>query len=292
MKRALISAAALLVLISCGGSGGGGSNPPPAPPPPSAADLLAEDLEGLTLTEFYSESFGALLKRSPEDVVWDALESTFPLDDVALNDLSDEFQRETFAMYRVVLDALRTYDRGALTAAEQLDYDVYEYFLQDVVDQLEWLYYDFRATYMLFSVQRSTERFLADIHPLETRQDAENLIARLNLVDDKFEQLIAHLERQRAAGIVEPRLTLDIALSQVAAIADSAVDDNPYFTNFVAKLPLIPGLTDADRDDLIARARSSCSRCGPMHRRPSVSDNILAAPSTMPTRCVTIRPRT
>jgi uncharacterized protein (DUF885 family) len=187
MKRLLISAATLLLLVACGGGGGGTSPPPPPPPPPppSAADVLAEELQGLTLEDFYFESFGALLKRSPEDIVWDALESTFPLDGVQLNNLSDGYQRETFAMYQVVLEALRNYDRSSLTANQQLDYDVYEYYLQDVVDRLEWIYHDFRATYMLFSVQSSTELFLTDIHPLATRQDAEDYIARLTLVDDK-----------------------------------------------------------------------------------------------------------
>jgi uncharacterized protein (DUF885 family) len=259
MKRLLISAATLLLLVACGGGGGGTSPPPPPPPPPppSAADVLAEELQGLTLDDFYFESFGALLKRSPEDIVWDALESTFPLDGVQLNNLSDGYQRETFAMYQVVLEALRNYDRSSLTANQQLDYDVYEYYLQDVVDRLEWIYHDFRATYMLFSVQSSTELFLTDIHPLATRQDAEDYIARLTLVDDKYAQLTEHLERQRQAGIIEPRLTLDIALSRVASIADSAVDNNPFFTNFVDKVQTVPDLSDSDRDELIARARSA-----------------------------------
>ena len=114
------------------------------------------------------------------------------------------------------------------------------------MDRLEFIYYDFRATYMLFSEQRSTERLLADIHPLDTVQDAENLITRLNAVDAKFEQLVEHLNRQRNAGIVEPALSMNVAISQVS-----------YFTNFRDKVGLIDGIGDAERDDLIARARSA-----------------------------------
>jgi hypothetical protein len=130
MNRLLFSTATLFFLVSCGGgsSGGGGITsappPPPPPPPPSAAELLAEELQGLTLDDFYFESFGALLRRSPEDVVWEALESIYPLDDVGLNNLSDAYQRETFAMFQVVLDALRTYDRSTLSADEQLNFDI------------------------------------------------------------------------------------------------------------------------------------------------------------------------
>ena len=129
MRRTLLAISLLLVIVSCGGDGGGNaSSPPPPPPPPagpSASEQLASDLQGLTLDEFYFESFGALIRRSPETVTWEALESVYPLDGVGLDDLSDGFQRETFAMYRVVLDALRCYDRGALTVEQQLDYDTY-----------------------------------------------------------------------------------------------------------------------------------------------------------------------
>ena len=260
MNKSLLATFTLLFVVACGGSGGGGTSPPPPPPPPpppSASELLAQDLQGLTLDEMYFESFGALIKRSPEDVVWEALETVFPLDEVGLNDLSDGYERETFAMLQVVLDALRTYDRSTLTVEEQLNYDIYEYYLQDTLDRLEFIYYDFPATYMGFSVYRSTERFFTDIHPLATEQDAEDYILRLQAVDEKFEQLIDHLNRQRNAGIVEPALTLNVALNQVTGIANSSVDNNPYFVSFVDRLQAIPGLSTATRDDLIARARAA-----------------------------------
>lgn len=257
--RILLPASALMLLIaSCGGDGGGSPTaPPPTPVTPSASEQLAEDLQGLTLDEFYDESFAALITRSPETVVWEALESLFPLQGAELDDVSDAFQRETFAMHQVVLDALRSYDRDALAVDEKLDYDIYEYFLQDTVDRLDFIYYDFRATYMNFSVQRSTQRFFTDIHPVETPQDAEDYIARLQLVDDKFDQLIDHLNRQRSVGIVEPALTINVALNQVTAIANSSADNNPFFSAFAEKLQQVQGLDDAARADLRERARAA-----------------------------------
>ena len=252
----------MLFIASCGGDGGGTATaPPPAPPAPpdgpSASEQLAEDLQGLPLDEFYAESFRALITRSPETIVWEALESEFPLQDVALDDLDDGYQRETYSMYQVVLDSLSGYDRDALSAEQQLDFDIYEYFLRDVVDERNFIYHDFRATFMSFSVQRRTERFFADIHPVATRQDAEDYIARLQLVDDKFGQLIDHLNRQRDAGIVEPAVTVNVALNQVAAIANSSTESNPYFFSFADKVRRIPGLDDADRADLLERARAA-----------------------------------
>jgi len=231
--------------------------PPPAPPGPDATEQLAEDLQDLPLDEFYAESFEALITRTPEAVVWEALESEFPLQGVALDNLEDGFQRETYSMHQVVLDALHGYDRDALTADEQLDFDIYEYFLRDEIDRLEFIYHDFRATFMNFSVQRRTERFFADIHPVDTQQDADDYIARLQLVDDKFDQLIDHLNRQRDTGIVEPALTINVALDQVTAIVNSGVESHPYYSSFADKVRKIPGLDDADRADLLERARTA-----------------------------------
>ena len=270
MRRFLLAGVLLLAMVSCGGDGGGDapSPQPPAPTGPSPSEQLAEDLQGLSLDDFYVESYEALILRSPETVVWEALQSVFPLQTVELDDVSDAYERETFAMYRVVLDALRRYDRDALTADEQLDYDVYAYLLQDEVERLEFIYHDFRATYMLFSVQRMTERFFTDIHPLSTRQDAEDYVTRLGLVDDKFDQLIDHLERQRNAGIVEPALSLNVALDQAATIAGRSTDANPYFFRFASMVGQIPGVGDADRDDLLARARAATeTSVTPAYRR-------------------------
>lgn len=270
MRRFLLASLLLLAMTSCGGGGSGepSSPPPPAPTGPGPSEQLAEDLQGLTLDDFYFDSFEALILRSPETVVWEALESVFPLAAVRLDDVSDAYQRETFAMYRVVLDALRGYDRDALTPDERLDYDTYEYFLQDEVDRLDFMYHDFRATYMLFSVQRITQRFFTDIHPLGTRQDAEDYVTRLGFVGTKFDQLIDHLQRQRDAGIVEPVLTLNIARDQAATIASRSTESNPYFEHFAARIAEIPDLSDAERDDLLARARAATeSGVTPAYRR-------------------------
>ena len=270
MKRLLLASLLLLALSSCGGGGGGEtSSPQPLPPTgPSPSEQLAQDLQGLALDDFYFESFEALILRSPETVVWEALESVFPLQAVELDDISDAYQRETFAMYQVVLDALRGYDRDLLTPDEQLDYDIYEYFLQDEVERLDFIYHDFRATYMLFSVQRVTQRFFTDIHPLGTRQDAEDYVTRLALVGGKFDQLIDHLQRQRNAGIVEPALTLGIARDQAAGIAGRSTEANPYFERFAAEIGQIEGLSVADRNDLLARARAATENSvAPAYRR-------------------------
>ena len=254
MKKALC---VLLLLAACGGGGGSGPGDPAPPAGPSPADTLAAALQGLPLDEFYFESFGALLKRSPETVVWQALEAEFPLDAVELDDLSEAYVRDTFEMYAVVLSALQGYDRSVLTPEQQLDFDFYAWYLQDHVDQLGFFWHGFPAAYSIFGVQNDTQRFFTDIHPLETPGDAENYVTRLQRVARKFRQLAEHLRKQRQNGIVEPALTMNVAIGQVAALAQTAAQDHPYYTAFVQRLAGVGGLSVAERQDLESRARAA-----------------------------------
>lgn len=265
MKIKIPVIAIALIIAGCSGSGSDApitvfTPPPPAPPTvtgPTPAEVLQVDLVGLALDDFYFESYKALITRSPETIVWRALNGVFPITEVKLDDLSERYRRDTFAMYQVVLDALIAYDRTALTADQQLTYDIYQWHLQDTVDQLEFFYYDYVATYSLFGTQRDTEQLFTEVHPLTTRQDAEDYIARMNAVPIKFNQLSIHLNNQRDAGVVEPQLTLQAAIYGTSQIIDGSVDSNPYFTTFRDKLPAIPGLNDAERQGLLDAARNA-----------------------------------
>jgi uncharacterized protein (DUF885 family) len=258
MNRRISIAFVCLMLSACGG---GGSAAPVSDNPPDLAvsEQLAADLEGLSLVAFYDQSFRALVYRSPEGIIWSAITSDYPLDTVGLDDLSDAYTRETFAVYQVILDGLRTYDRNVLSGEEQLTFDLYEWYLQDAVDRLEFIYYDFIATYNFNGVQDGTQRFFTDIHPLLTEQNARDYVTRLNAVRTKFRQVADYLNLQNGAGIIEPAITMDVALYYINQLADGSVDSNPYYTSFRDKIALIPGLSSALEQSLLDSARAATS---------------------------------
>lgn len=262
VARALAVGVALL-LAACGGGGGGAApasppaTPPPPPPPgPSAVEVFTQSIQGLSLDDFYRVSYAGLLTRSPESVVGQTLESSFPLAGVELDALTDGYQRDTFEMHRIALEVLRTYDRSTLTPARQLDYDVYEWHLADVAEKADHFYLEFPATYGIFGVPRSTEIFFTDLHPLATLADAENYITRLDLVNRKFTQLANHLLQQRQAGVVEPALTMQVAINQLAALAQGAPSAHPYYTSFSARIGE-SNIAAADLADLRTRAQNA-----------------------------------
>jgi uncharacterized protein (DUF885 family) len=265
MNKSLMVWVVALLLVSCGGGGSNSvtastSAPTSNPPPPASENVseqLRDDLQGLTLGVFYDSSYEALISRFPETIVWRGLSDLYPQEQATLDNLSDEYRRETFAMYKVVLDVLHTYDRALLPDEEKLNYDVYEWYLQDIVDRLEFIYYEFAATYSLFGVQNETQTMFTDLHPLETAQDAEDYINRLRGMVTKFSQLAAHLSRQVQAGVVEPSLTLNVAIEQAFAMSLTAANSNPYFTRFRDDIAGITGLDNRERQALLNEARAA-----------------------------------
>ena len=261
-----------LLLAACGGGGGGGgggtgaaANPPPAaapppatptepPPGPTAAEKLAEDLDGKPLDETFDRSFAALQQRDPEGVLADALTDVFPLAATALNDLSDAYQDETFDIIETILAALDEFDPDTLSEADRISYEAFRWSLEDRLAERRFRYHSFVATYSNFGKQGRTQRFFTELHPLATRQDARDYIRRLRLIDEKFDQIIDHLRRQRDAGVIEPSLTMGVALNQVGAIVISDPARTPYYTEFRDGLDGIDGLSDEARARLLADA--------------------------------------
>ncbi len=248
MKNALQISLITFLLASCGGSAETEAPPPPANTSP--ADDLALALEGLALDSFFEESFKALMLRDPEWVISLALTNVFPIQGVELTNISDNFVRNNYAMCAVILDKLLTYDRDSLGENDKISYDVYRWYLQDRIDKEQFFYHDFVASYGLFGIQRDTRLFFTDIHPLASRQDAEDYITRLGLIPRKFAQLADRLRSQRDAGIVEPFITLNIAANEVNSEAQTAASASPYFTVFRDKVASIGGLSSGQRQNL------------------------------------------
>ena len=254
MQKPLASILLIVLLSGCGGGSSSVTQPEPPPLPPTPAEVLAAALQGLSLSDYYDTSLEALTRRSPETIIWRSLDGIYPSSTPLLDDISDAYQRDTFAMYQVALDALRSYDRSVLDNEGQLNYDVYEWQLQDVVDRLEFIYYNFSATYGIFGTQVDTQQLFTEVHPLNTIQDAEDYVTRLGRVETKFAQLSDHLQLQRQNGIIEPALTLQVALNQVAATAQMNASQNPYYTALVNKIADNPAFSDAQRTNLGNRA--------------------------------------
>ena len=223
-------------------------------PTASSATPDANEFAGLDIEQFFEQSYRALLLRSPQTVTEAGLVQMLGASNDQLNDLSDDYIRETQALETAVLAQLHTYDRAALTPDQQLSYDIYDWYLTDLVAGHEFMYNDYPVSFFITSVHRGTLQFFTDIHPITNRQDVEDYITRLGGVDEQFAQLLDGLQRREEAGVALPRWAIDWTMGGVNDIARSSPRRTPFYTTLQMKMQPLSSITPDDQVALLAEA--------------------------------------
>jgi uncharacterized protein (DUF885 family) len=228
----------------------------PAPGQPSLSSTISS-LEGLPLDEFFAASFRALMLRDPEWVTAEGLSGAFDMGNGQLTNLSDAYVRETQQLQAAILDLLQQVDPETLTAEQRISYDVYEWYLHDLVRGQRFMYYDYPITHFITGIQFQLIQLFSDLHPMTSQQDAEDYVRRLWQVKDKFEGLIEGLELRRDAGVILPKFLFPWSSGDIDGLARSQPRLTPFFTTFEEKLQAVDGLEAGQRQALLQAAEEA-----------------------------------
>ncbi len=253
-----------LIFIGCGGGSSYNDTPDEADEPlelETVADYQLDEtstllsdasdrLDGLSILDFFAESFQVVKERNIEGAVSDGIADQFPLGSLGLNDISDDYAIQTTAIESLILDTLLTFDRTILSEADQLSFDVYKAHLEY---QLEWAQYqnfEYPATYGFFGWPGATEQFFTSLVPINNKFDADTYLILLNQLERRFDQITDLLDTRKTAGVIEPSITLSFSLDDVQAMANTVANASPYYTVFQEKVNALTNITAAEKQDL------------------------------------------
>lgn len=222
----------------------------------STIEAVVADLEGLPFDQFLDQSYNQFLLRDPEAITDLGLAAQFGMGNDQLTDISDAYIRETQALESAVLDLLRAYDRESLTPDQQLSYDIYEWYLDDLVRGHEFMYYRYLVSQFIYSVPDSLIYLFTELHPISSRQDAEDYVTRLSQVGVKFEQLLEGLRLSEEAGATLPRFLIPWTINNLENISRSRARSTPFYTVFRDKLNALDDLSDAEKEALLESAET------------------------------------
>ncbi|HEY2344914.1 MAG TPA: DUF885 domain-containing protein [Xanthomonadaceae bacterium] len=183
---------------------------------------------------------------------------------------------------RAALDRLHGIDRKALSPADQLDYDTFEWELQHSVARQKFREY-LQPVSSGGGVQ--TADGLAEVLPFATVQNYRDWLKRMDAVPTLVDQSIALMQEGVREHNTPPKVLLERARGQIAA---QVVDDpakSPFYRPFLKFPDAIPA---ADRAQLQAEAqRIVRGRVVPAYRKlstyfnddyfPKARDSIAAA---------------
>jgi uncharacterized protein (DUF885 family) len=218
---------------------------------PRAADLLRAQLD---------EDWTYWMTQYPEL----ATSVGYPGQNARWTDYSQAAIDARAAYLKRSLERLAAVDRAALDASGQLTLDLYRGLLDTAVKGLDF-HNDavpiagviphnlLMPINQLEGVQQDVPRTLA-LMPSATREDYENIIARLEGVGPLIDQTIALMEQGLAAGWTPPRITLRDVPAQVRSQLVGDPTTSPMLEPFRSWSLSIPG---SDRDSLRMRATAA-----------------------------------
>lgn len=155
------------------------------------------------------------------------------------DDISEEAEYIQFTNAKEQLEQLRQLDKSALSQQTQLSYELMEQTLELNIESYNWRLHNYPVSQM-FGWHTSVASTLINLHTVDSLEDAQAYIARIENVHPLFSQLIDGLELRAAKGIVPPKFVFPMAIEASKNIIKGAPftegKDSPIFADIKEKI--------------------------------------------------------
>ena len=252
LSNRILIAAIALPLAACGED----ATAPAAQPAPDAAAAAAAETQDQTaaINAWFDDEFERQVARSPMFQTFLGRKTSYG----EWDDVSDAFQQESHRLQMAALAEMRAnFDLEALDPSAQLSYRLFEY-SAELADKR----FPFRNHWYEFSHFRgphsSTPPFLINQHRVDTLEDAEAYLARLEGVAAYLGQHQENAEAQFANGVYPPRWSYEKMIATARNIIsgapyDDSEEPSALLADFDKKIATLD-IDDETRADLRERA--------------------------------------
>lgn len=273
MTKLIITLFTTLVLFACGGGSGSDnptSTPTPAPTPgievpplPDVDDYQLQDtttlvteaqatLQGLTIDDFYNQAYAIINNRNIENLIEDGLFEQIAPEDIQLDNISDEYARQTGQLYESILAMLLTYNKSDLSSEQEVSFEVFEKDLEFKIKWIDNLDFSYPATYNFWGWPGSTETFFTQAFTVNNKEQAEIYLTLLNQISRRFTQIEALLDARKTAGIIEPAWTLGFSQGLIAELGNKSAESTSYYQALNGQISALTNIDDSDKQILRA----------------------------------------
>jgi len=204
-------------------------------------------LDTQRLTDWFDEQFDEMLQFSPEFKTRLGDKSDYDkLDDrsVAAQERQLEWRRNSVAEMRDL------FDYQTLTPDGQLSWDLWEYNLQ--MAEQGRPYWGHGYIFGRGGPHAGLPNFLINFHQVDTTDDAQAYIARLEELPRVFDQLLVRSRASAAEGIRQPLFAYEYALDEIARITTGSPfdenQDSPLWADLQRKVNQLAATGELDQE--------------------------------------------
>ena len=215
--------------------------------------------------EWYAEKpflFRAYLERTPVKIAFqdpETLTSLGFLESMGINghnahldDVHPDRTDEFFAEMKAFGDGLNQYDDEDLDASERLSKEIAQY-LANMLGEAEPYRYHTYPVNQMFGVQSNFPSFMNSSHQVNTVEDAEHYISRLNEIGRKHEQYLLGLRIRENENIIPPRFVIERVLKEMRGFRNTPPEENILYTSLQTKLDEAEAVNAEDSAQILDR---------------------------------------
>ena len=211
-----------------------------------------------SLNFFYEKTFLEVVFNEPELLTSLGLVEQFGITshNGKLNDASPAHQQAVIDRWKKDLRQMHEYPLERQTASQQLSTHILEWYVGDQVEGEKWQFHNYPVN-QLNGPQNQFPSFMANTHPLHTKQDCEYYLMRLNAVPKKFDQLLESVRLREQKQIRPPRFVVEDVLKEMSNFIGKPAAENILATSFKERAAKIQQLTDTERTDFQMRVEGA-----------------------------------
>jgi len=214
-----------------------------------------------SLNLFYEKAFAEVIFDEPELLTLLGLVEQFGITshNGKLNDASPAHQQAVIDRWKKDLRQLHEYPLDRQTPSQKLSTRILEWYVADQVEGEKWQFHDYPIN-QLNGIQNQFPSFMANTHPLHTKQDCEYYVMRLNAVPKKFDQMLESVRLREQKQIIPPRFVVEEVVKEMSDFIAKPAAENILATSFKERVGKIEKLTDAERADFQTRVETAINR--------------------------------
>jgi len=212
----------------------------------------------LSIDWFYARAFVKFSLQQPELLTSMRMLERFGIrgHNARFADASPQAADDTLDYWRQEYEVFQRYNRERYSGQALLSYDVFDFFMSNTLaDADRWRYHNFPVNQM-FGAQSNLPNFMTQQHLIDDERGAEHYIARLNLFDRQFSDIIEGLRIREEHDILPPSFAVTKVIAQVEGFLDSAPDEHMLVAQFNDSLKALEdnGISARRRDELTDKA--------------------------------------
>ena len=173
-----------------------------------------------------------------------------------LDDVHPDRSDEMFEALKAFKAGLYQYDKASMDAGQQTTFEIVEYLLSTFEEAEKFRYHYYPANQM-FGIQNGFPSFMEAQHQVNTLEDGENYVSRLNQLPRKFDQYLLDLAIREEKGIIPPQFVIQRVLDEMNNFVATEPKENILYTSLKTKLEDAEALTDEQREQVLVDAEAA-----------------------------------